>query len=118
MLRFNRQAVPDDAELLERASAMPVACAGGKDELFGKTPSSTAIASTLREVAVAAGSMSAPPSRNSSARSAKFGESLEYVAKCLDLLAGDSGESEFAPCNALETKMREVAERIAAYFAE
>ena len=117
VLRFNRQAVPDDAELLERASAMPVACAGGKDELFGKTPSSTAIASTLREVAVAAGSMSAPPSRNSSARSAKFGESLEYVAKCLDLLAGDSGESEFAPCNALEAKMREVAERIAAYFA-
>jgi hypothetical protein len=118
MLRFNRQAVPDDAELLERASAMLVDCAGGKDEVFGKVPASTTIAEILRPLAVKAGYMDEAKPRNSSPRVAKFGESLEYVAKCLDLLASDSGESEFAPCNALETKMREVAERIAAYFAE
>ena len=60
----------------------------------------------------------APPSpRNSSPKAEQFGASLEYAAKCLDLLAGDGDESEFAPSDALHDKMRALAEKIAAYFA-
>ncbi len=116
-LRLFNQPIPEDDKLLEMVSALPVECVGGKHAVFGKVPSATGLANTLRPIAVAAGYMDAPKSRNGSARSAKFGEALEYVASCLDLLASDSGESEFAPCDALESKMRSVAERIAAYFA-
>jgi hypothetical protein len=117
VLRFNRQAVPDDAELLKRASEMPVACAGGKDELFGKTPSSTSISNTLRDVAVKAGSMPAPRTRKASGdKGTSFINALSYVLECLNSL--DSEEPEIAIANEGEKLMRAVAERIAAHFAE
>jgi hypothetical protein len=109
--------VPDDADLIERAKAMPVNCIGGKHPVLGKLPSSTALANTLRDVAVAAGSMSAPKARNGSARADKFGSSLDFVTECLDMLAKGKDESEFAASDAIESKLRGVAERIAAYFA-
>lgn len=116
-LELEGKAVPDDATLTKRAEALNVNCVGGKHPVFGKVPSSTEIANTLKGAASEAGLMPAPKARASSARVDKFGESLDYVVKCLDLLASDAGESEFAPSDALEAKMREVAERIAAYFA-
>lgn len=116
-LRLFNQPIPEDDKLLEMVSALPVECVGGKHAVFGKVPSATGLANTLRPIAVAAGYMDAPKPRNGSARSAKFEEALEYVASCLDLFASGKDESEFAPCDALESKMRSVAERIAAYFA-
>lgn len=116
-LELEGKDAPSDAELLKRAGNLKIKCVGGKHKVFGKNPSSTDIAGVLREVASDAGLMSPPKARNGSARSAKFGESLEYVVKCLDLLASDSDESDFAPNDALDAKLREVAERIAAYFA-
>lgn len=116
-LELEGKSIPEDADMLKRAESIRVKCVGGKHGVFGKLPSSTSIAASLREPAAEAGLMPAPKPRNGSARAAKFGEALEYVASCLDLLASDSGESEFAPCDALESKMRSVAERIAAYFA-
>ena len=117
-LELEGKDVPDDDELLKRAGNLKVKCVGGKHPVFGKRPSSTEIANTLREVAATAGVMPVPKSRNGSARSAKFGEALEYVVKCLDLLAGDGDESDFAPSDAIDSKLRDVAERIAAYFAK
>lgn len=116
-LRLFNQPIPEDDKLLEMVSTLPIECVGGKHATFGKTLSATGLANALRPIAVAAGYMDAPKPRNGSARSAKFGEALEYISSCLDLLTSDSGESEFAPCDALESKMRSVAERIAAYFA-
>lgn len=115
-LELEGKDIPDDAELLKRAGNLKVKCVGGRHAVFGKNPSSTDIAGSLREVASEAGLMPAPKSRNGSARSDKFGDALEYISKCLDLV--DSDESDFAPSDALEEKMRSVAERIAAYFAK
>lgn len=116
-LRLFNQPIPEDDALLDMVSALPIECVGGKHATFGKTLSATGLANALRPIAVAAGYMDAPKPRNGSARSVKFGDALEYVSSCLDLLASGKDESEFAPCDALESKMRSVAERIAAYFA-
>jgi hypothetical protein len=105
-----------DEEALKRASALSVKCVGGKNGILGKVPSSTDIANTLRESAVLAGFMPAPKARASAARGDKMGEALDYVTKCLDLFLEGSEESDLAPCDAVEAKMRGVAERIAAYF--
>ena len=116
-LEFENKPVPADDVLLERASAMPVNCVGGAHKVLGKVPSSTSIASVLREVAVKAGSMPAPKPRNTDGdKGAAFINALTYVVKCLDSLGGD--EPEIALSNESEKLMREVAERIAAYFAE
>lgn len=117
-LQLEGKAIPDDATLVQRAKELPVNCIGGKHPVFGKVPSSTNISDTLRTIATDAGVMLAGKPRNGRATDsgAKFGESLDYVSKCLDMLIY-SDESEFAPSEALECKMREVSERIAAYFA-
>jgi hypothetical protein len=115
-LELEGKDVPEDAELLKRAGNLKVKCVGGKHPVFGKRPSSTEIANTLREVATDAGIMPAPKSRNGSARADKFGEALEYVGKCIELL--DDDESDFAPSDVIDGKLRALAERIAAYFAK
>ena len=115
-LEMEGKAIPDEAELLKRAGNLKVKCVGGRHAVFGKNPSSSDIATSLREVAVEAGLMPAPKSRNGSARADKFGEALEYVGKCIELLNDD--ESDFAPSDAIDEKLRAIAERIAAYFAK
>ena len=114
-LEFENKPVPEDAELLTRAGAMPVNCVGGSHKVLGKLPSSTSIATVLRSEAVKAGSMPAPKPRNTDTdKGASFINALAHVVKCLDSLGGD--EPEVAIANEGERLMREVAERIAAYF--
>lgn len=115
-LELEGKAIPADDVLLARAKALKVDCVGGKHPVFGKIPSATEIAADMESKAIEGGVM--PPKANRDRggdKGAKLGEALEYVAKCLDSLSGD--EAEFAPSDALETQMRAVAERIAAYFA-
>ena len=116
-LQFFGQEVPEESKLLEMVGALPVPATGGKHDIFGKVPSASALASDLRSIVAEAGLMPVPKARNTVAKGAKFSEALDYVAKCLDLLMSDKGESEFAPSNALNEKLRGVAEKVAAYFA-
>jgi hypothetical protein len=109
--------VPDDDTLLEQAKAIKVRCVGGNNPIFGKVPSATDIANKLAPAAVAGGFMQSKGNRNKPANGEKFGESLEYVIKCMDEVLGDNDESSFAPSTAVEDKLRGLAERIAAYFA-
>lgn len=109
--------VPDDDKLLEQAKALKVKCVGGNNPIFGKVPSATDIANKLHPAAVGAGIMQAKGNRNKSGNSDKFRDSLAYVIKCMDEVLSDSGETDFAPCNAAENELRGLAERIAAYFA-
>jgi hypothetical protein len=109
--------VPDDETLLEQAKAIKVRCVGGSNPIFGKVPSATDIANKLAPAAVAGGFMQSKSSRVKPANGEKFGESLEYVIKCMDEVLGDNDEAGFAPSTAVEDKLRGLAERIAAYFA-
>jgi len=116
-LELEGKPVPADDVLLERAKALSVDCVSGKHAVLGKLPSSTSIAATLRAEAVKAGSMPAPKPRNSDGdKGASFINALTHVVQCLDSLGGD--EPEIAIANEGEKLMRQVAERIAAYFAE
>lgn len=109
--------VPDDDKLLEQAKALKVKCVGGNNPIFGKVPSATDIANKLHPAAVGAGVMQAKGNRSKPVNADKFGESLDFVTKCLDEVLGDTDESSFAPSTAVEDKLRGLAERIAAYFA-
>ena len=109
--------VPDDDKLLEQAQAIKVRCVGGNNPIFGKVPSATDIANKLSPVAVSNGLMQPKGNRNKSPKGDKFGESLDFVTKCLDEVLGNGDESPFAPSDAVEQKLRGLAERIAAYFA-
>lgn len=109
--------VPDDDKLLEQAQAIKVRCVGGNNPIFGKVPSASDIAAKLSPVAVSNGFMQPKGNRSKAANGEKFGESLEYVIKCMDEVLGDNDESSFAPSTAVEDKLRGLAERIAAYFA-
>jgi hypothetical protein len=109
--------VPDDDKLLEQAQAIKVRCVGGNNPIFGKVPSATDIANRLSPVAVSNGFMQPKGNRSKAANTNKFGESLDFVTKCLDEVLGDGDESSFAPSDAVEQKLRGLAERIAAYFA-
>lgn len=109
--------VPDDDTLLEQAKAIKVRCVGGNNPIFGKVPSATDIANKLAPVAVDGGFMQSKSSRVKPANGEKFGESLDYVIKCVDEVLGDGDESGFAPSTAVEDKLRALAEKIAAYFA-
>jgi hypothetical protein len=116
-LELTGSPVPEPEKLAAMAGALPVNCIGGKHPVLGKLPSSTSIASVLRSEAVKAGSMPAPKPRNTDGdKGASFINALAHVVKCLDSLGGD--EPEIAIANEGEKLMREVAERIAAYFAE
>jgi hypothetical protein len=109
--------VPDDAELMERAQSLKVKCAGGSHPVFGKVPSATDIANKLSPVAISNGFMQPKGNRNKSGKPDRFGESLDFVTKCLDEVLGDGDEAGFAPSDVVEDKLRGLAERIAAYFA-
>jgi hypothetical protein len=109
--------VPDDAKLFEQAQALKVKCVGGSNPIFGKVPSATDIANKLAPAAIGGGYMQAKSNRVKAANGDKFRDSLTYVLKCMDEVFSDTGEGGFAPCNAAETDLRNLAERIAAYFA-
>jgi hypothetical protein len=116
-LELQSAVVPDDAKLFEQAQALKVNCVGGQHPVFGKVPSATDIANRLHPSAVGAGVMQAKGNRSKPVNADKFGESLDFVTKCLDEVLGDNDESSFAPSTAVEDKLRGLAERIAAYFA-
>lgn len=116
-LELQSAVVPDDAKLFEQAQALKVNCVGGQHPVFGKVPSATDIANRLHPSAVGAGVMQAKGNRSKPVNADKFGESLDFVTKCLDEVLGDNDESSFAPSTAVEDKLRALAEKIAAYFA-
>lgn len=116
-LKLFGQAVPEESELLGLVSKLPIECVGGRHPIFGKVPSATSLAASLRPAVVEAGLMPAAKQRVTEKRGAQFIQSAEFIVSCLDLLASDKGESEFAPSKELNAKLRAVAERIAAYFA-
>jgi hypothetical protein len=115
-LELQSAAVPDDEKLFEQAKALKVNCVGGQHPVFGKVPSATDIANRLHPAAVGAGVMQAKGNRSKSANADKFGESLDFVIKCMDEVLNNTDEASFAPSNAVEDKLRGLAERIAAYF--
>ena len=107
----------DDAAVRSMAEDTPVECIGGKWDGV-KVPSVSAISERLSAYAVTAGLMPSKGTRNSSAKGDKFVASLDFVIKCIDeVLADADGESTFAGSEALDSKMRGLAEKIAAYFA-
>jgi len=108
--------VPDDEKLMEQAKALKVKCVGGNHPVFGKVPSATDIANKLAPAAIAGGYMQAKTNRVKPANGEKFGESLDYVIKCIDEILTGTDEASFAPSTAVEDKLRGLAKRIAAYF--
>jgi hypothetical protein len=109
--------VPDDDKLFEQAKALKVKCVGGNNPIFGKVPSATDIANKLAPAAIAGGYMQPKGNRNKAANGEKFGESLDYVIKCVDEILTDTDEASFAPSTAVEDKLHKLAEKIAAYFS-
>jgi hypothetical protein len=108
-LEIQNLPVPDDAKLFEQAQALKVRCVGGNNPIFGKVPSASDIANKLSPVAVAGGYMQSKGNRTKAANADKFGESLDYVTKCVvDVLLNDD-ETAFAPSTAIEDKLRGLA---------
>lgn len=116
-LELEGKDIPDDSVLLKRAGDLKVNCVGGKHPVLGKVPSSTVIASDMERVAIDRGMLPPKVNRDRAAQGDKFVASLDFVIKCFDDLAGNDDEAGFGASDALESKLREVAERIAAYFA-
>lgn len=115
-LELENKPVPDDSKLLERAKALSVNCVGDKHPVFGKVPTATDIAGAMEAKAIEGGAMPPKATRATSPAADKFGEALDYVSKCMDDVLKPEGESGFAPTDAIEAKLRALAERIAAYF--
>lgn len=109
------KAVPDDAELLERAKALPVKCVGGQHPAFGKLPSSYEIANKLSPAAVGAGIMLPKGNRNRG-NSDKFVASLDFVTKCVNEVLGNGDEAGFAPSETIDAKLRELNALLLQYF--
>ena len=110
--------VPDDEKLFEQVKALKVNCVGGSHPVFGKVPSATDIANKLTPLAISNGLMKDNGTKNKATNADKFRSSLTYVIKCMnEVLSETSDESGYAPCPAAETDLRELAERISAYFA-
>ena len=106
----------DEAAVRSMAEETPIECVGGKIDGLS-VPSVSVISDKLAAYAVDAGLMPSKGNRNKSASADKFRASLAFVSKCLDEVMTDNGESDYAPCPAVETELRGLAERIAAYFA-
>ena len=103
-----------DAQALELAHKRRVVCDGKAHKRYGDLPAISALADLLIPAIVAAGGEPAPKPRNSSPKGDKFLDALAYVQKCLDSLVTD--EPDIALANEGEKLLREVAEKIAAYF--
>lgn len=106
----------DEAAVRSMAEETPIECVGGKIDGLS-VPSVSAISDKLAAYAIDAGLMPSKGNRNKSASADKFRASLAFVTKCLDEVLSDDGESGFAPSDDIETEMRGLAERLAAYFA-
>jgi hypothetical protein len=106
----------DDDAVRSMAEETPIECVGGKIDGLA-VPSVSVISDRLAAYAIDAGLMPSKGSRNKSASADKFRASLTFVSKCLDEVLSDSDEAGFAPCPDVETEMRGLAEKLAAYFA-
>lgn len=99
----------------ELAKSTPIECIGGKIDGV-QVPSVSVISDRLAAYAVTAGLMPPKASRASRVPGHKFAESVEFVSKCLKLLAGGE-ESEFAPSNEIDGKLREMHGLVTAYLS-
>lgn len=105
----------DEAAVREMAEETPIECVGGKIDGL-PVPATTVISERLAAYAIDAGLMPSKSSRATRIPAAKFVDSMDFVVKCLKMLT-EGDESEFAPTDAIEAKMREVDNLIVAYFA-
>lgn len=115
-LELEGKDVPADDKLLARAKALSVNCVGGKHPVFGKVPSATDIAGVMEAKAIEGGVMPPKANRDRQPGADKLVGSLDFIIKCLDEVLSDNDEAGFAPSDAIDGKLRQVAERIAAYF--
>ena len=92
----------------------PIECIGGKIDKVA-VPSVSVISDRLAAYAIDAGLMPPKASRASRVPAAKFAESVEFVTKCLnELLTKD--ESEFAPSDEINAKLRALSNAVQQYF--
>jgi len=117
VVRYNKRAGKkmSDAEVIAAAKATPVECIGGKFDGL-QVPSVSAISERLAVHAIRADLMPAKQTRDSSLSAEKFGESADFVIKCLKMLT-ERDESEFAPSNALNEKLRGMMDLLSAYLS-
>jgi hypothetical protein len=103
----------DETAVRQMAEETPIECVGGKIDGIA-VPSVSVISDRLAAYAVDAGLMPPKSSRASRVPAQKFIDSVEYVTKCInDVLTKD--ESEFAPSDDLDAKLRALAYAIETY---
>jgi hypothetical protein len=103
----------DETAVRQMAEETPIECVGGKIDGIA-VPSVSVISDRLAAYAIDAGLMPAKASRASRVPAQKFVDSVEYVTKCLnDIITKD--ESEFAPSDDLDAKLRALAYAIETY---
>lgn len=104
----------DETAVRQMAEETPIECVGGKIDGIA-VPSVSVISDRLAAYAIDAGLMPPKASRASRVPAAKFVESVEYVTKCInDMLTKD--QSEFAPSDELDNKMRALSAAVLQYL--
>jgi len=112
MLKRQRKKA-DDATVRKLAEETPIECIGGKIDGVA-VPAVTAIADRLAAYSVAAG-IASKGSRSTRVPADKFVDSVDVVIKALSVLT-EKTESDFAPSDALDAKLRELNVLINAYL--
>lgn len=112
MLKRQRKKA-DDATVRKLADETPIECVGGKIDGV-PVPSVTVIADRLAAYSVAAG-IASKGSRSTRVPADKFVDSVDVVIKALSVLT-EKTESDFAPSDALDAKLRELNCLINAYL--
>lgn len=113
-LKRSKKKADADA-IVEAAKETPIECIGGKIDGV-PVPAVTAIADRLAAYAVTAGLMPPKGSRASRVPGQKFAESVDFATKCLKMIS-ETDESEFAPTEELDGKLKELSALLLAYFA-
>ena len=104
----------DETAVREMAQETPIECVGGKIDGL-PVPSVSVISDRLAAYAIDAGFMPSKSSRATRVPAAKFVESVDYATKCLAAL-NEKDESEFAPSDELDGKLRALSAAIVAYL--
>lgn len=103
----------DDATVRRLAEETPIECIGGKIDGVA-VPAVTAIADRLAAFSIAAG-IASKGSRSSRVPADKFVDAVDVAIKALSALT-EKTESDFAPSDALDAKLRQLNVLINAYL--
>jgi hypothetical protein len=111
----------NDEAILKVLADERIACVGGSNGEYGKIPSASGLANTLRPYAVAAGFMPPAKPRNTDSKAEDKGrsalESLNFITSSLDAMLS-SDESDFAPSAEFDAKLRALVDKAQAYLAK